>query len=328
MTEMTEPLISIVVPIYKVEKYLSRCVDSILNQTYCNIEIILVDDGSPDQCGVICDKYQKRDKRIKVIHKKNGGLSDARNIGIKIAQGEYITCIDSDDFVSPFFLENLWTAIQKSKCEIATSWFIDYYEGDKIPEIQKLDIKDIQVLDREKFYQRLLYQDGVEVSAWGKLYKANLFQGVEYPVGKLYEDIPTTYLLVEKTDKIAVIPNIDYFYFQRKTSIAQATFSIRKMDAIRHMDDFKNFISINYPLLKKAAECRYFSTVCNIFFQIQSPEFEKQRKELWNEIKKYRYSVLTNMEGRKKARIAALLSYGGCEALKIIYKLSKVRKLI
>lgn len=320
MKEMTESLISIVVPIYNVEKYLNRCVDSILNQTYRDIEIILVDDGSPDRCGSICDEYQKRDTRIKVIHKKNGGLSDARNAGIKMAHGEYITCIDSDDFISPFFLENLWTAMKKSKCEIATSWFVDYYEGDKIPKAQKLDIKDIQVLNREKFYERLLYQDGVEVSAWGKLYKSNLFQGVEYPVGKLYEDIPTTYLLVEKTTRIAVIPNVDYFYFQRKTSIAQATFSIKKMDAIRHMDDFRDFITTNYPPLKKAAKCRYFSTVCNIIFQIKDTKYENERIMLWKEIIKYRKCVLFNSSARKKARIAAIISYFGYDILRMIYE--------
>lgn len=325
MNATTGPLISVIVPIYKVEKYLSRCVDSILNQTYRNIEIILVDDGSPDRCGMICDEYQKKDRRIKVIHKKNGGLSDARNVGIKTARGEYITCIDSDDFISQFFLENLWIAIEKSSCEIATSWFVDYYEGDEIPQEQHLDIKDIQVLNREEFYERLLYQDGVEVSAWGKLYKANLFQGVEYPVGKLYEDIPTTYLLVEKTTKIAVIPNVDYFYFQRKTSIAQATFSIKKMDAIRHMGDFRNFITINYPPLKEAAECRYFSTVCNIVFQIEDEEYENERIMLWKEITKYRRSVLLNSSARKKARIAAIISYFGYDVLKTIYRKTQWR---
>lgn len=325
MKETTEPLISIVVPIYTVEKYLNRCVDSILNQTYHNIEVILVDDGSPDRCGVICDEYQKKDTRIKVIHKKNGGLSDARNAGIKIAHGEYITCIDSDDFISSFFLENLWTAMKKSKCEIATSWFVDYYEGDKIPKAQKLDIKDIQVLNREEFYERLLYQDGVEVTAWGKLYKANLFQGVEYPVGKLYEDIPTTYRLVEKTTRIAVIPNIDYFYFQRKTSIARVIFSIAKMDAIRHMDDFRNFITVNYPSLKKAAECRYFSTVCNIIFQIKDTDYENERIMLWKEIKKYRKCIVFNSSARKKARVAAVISYLGYDVLRTIYEKSVER---
>ena len=325
MKETTEPLISIVVPIYNVEKYLNRCVDSILNQTYHNIEVILVDDGSPDLCGSICDEYQKKDMRIKVIHKKNGGLSDARNTGIKIAHGEYLTCIDSDDFVSPFFLDNLWTAMEKNKCEIATSWFVDYYEGDKIPKAQKLDIKDIQVLNREKFYERLLYQDGVEVSAWGKLYKSSLFQGVEYPVGKLYEDIPTTYLLVEKAIRIAVIPNVDYFYFQRKTSIAQATFCIKKMDAIRHMDDFRKFITVNYPSLKKAAECRYFSTVCNIIFQIKDTEYENERMMLWKENKNYRKNIAFNSSARKKARIAAIISYLGYDVLRTIYEKSVER---
>ncbi|BBH27394.1 glycosyl transferase family 2 [Intestinibaculum porci] len=313
------PLISVIVPIYNVEQYLKRCVESIRRQTYSNLEIILVDDGSPDNCGKICDDYKKEDNRIKVIHKKNGGLSDARNAGIEIAQGEYITCIDSDDFISQFFIENLWIAIQKSGCEIATSWFADYYEGDNIPEAKKVDMKDIAVLSREEFYKKLLYQDGVEVSAWGKLYKTDLFEGVKYPVGKLYEDIPTTYLLVEKTNKVAVIPNIDYFYFQRSTSIAQTTFSMRKMDAINHMDDFKNYIIHNYPSLKRAAECRYFSTVCNILFQISSPEFKQTKENLWQEIKKYRYSVMTNRFGRKKARIAAFLSYGGYKFLHMIY---------
>lgn len=313
------PLISVVVPIYNVEKYLERCIESIRCQTYSNLEIILVDDGSPDNCGNICDDYEEKDNRIKVIHKMNGGLSDARNVGIKMVKGEYLTCIDSDDFVSPYFIENLWKAIEEFKCDIATSWFIEYYEGNNIPKSQKLELKDVQILNRENFYEKLLYQNGVEVSAWGKLYRSELFRGIEYPIGKLYEDIPTTYLLIEKVSKIAVIPNIDYYYFQRQTSIAQAKFSLKKMDAIDHMGDFKNFIILNYPALQKAAECRYFSTVCNILFQIHEPEFEQQRRKLWNEIKRYRYSVMTNKNGRKKARIAAFLSYGGYKFLHMIY---------
>lgn len=314
------PLISVVVPIYNVEKYLKRCIESIRCQTYSNLEIILVDDGSPDNCGCICDDYRKKDNRIKVIHKENGGLSDARNAGIKIVNGKYLTCIDSDDFVSPYFIENLWNAVKESQCDIATSWFIEFYEGDSIPNPHKLELKDVQVLSRECFYERMLYQKGVEISAWGKLYRSDLFKGIEYPVGKLYEDIPTTYLLIEKVTKVAVIPNVDYYYFQRKTSIAQANFSIRKMDAINHMGNLKDFITLNYPVLRKAAECRYFSTVCNILFQIKETEFEEQKRELWNEVKKYRYSVMTNSAGRKKARVAAFISYGGYKLLHMIYE--------
>ena len=322
--KLTIPLISVIVPIYNIEKYLKRCVDSILNQSYSNIEIILVDDGSMDDSGVICDDYKKRDYRIKVIHKVNGGLSDARNVGIDIATGEYITCIDSDDFVSTFYLENLLRALQEGDADISTSWFIDYFEGDSIPEAIQVRKQEIEVLDIESFYKKMLLQDGVEVCAWGKLYKRDLFQNIRYPVGKLYEDIPTIYKLVEKAKKIAVIPSVDYYYFQRENSIALAKFSIRKMDAINHMEQFKEFIAENYPNLKEAAECRYFSTLCNILFQIRDSQFEKQKSLLWNEVKKYRKGVLRYKEGRKKARLAALISYGGYRALRFTYSIKNI----
>ena len=320
-----QPLISVIVPVYNVEKYLSRCVESILNQTYKNLEIILIDDGATDYCGKICDAYKKKDYRIKVIHKTNGGLSDARNAGLDQMTGEYVTCIDSDDFVSPFFISNLWIALDTNQCDIASSWFVEYYNGQALPAVQKLNTKNIQVFSRKEFFEKLLYQDGVEVSAWGKLYKRELYQNIRYPVGKLYEDIPTTYQLVEKANKIAVIPNVDYYYFQRENSIAKAKFSIRKMDAIDHMHIFGRFIEENYPSLKKAFNCRYFSTVCNILFQIDTLEFQEQKDELWNEIKKYRFDVLQNQYARKKSRMAAIISYGGYGVMKKIYEWNERR---
>ncbi len=320
---LDNPLISVIVPIYNVELYLSRCIESIINQSYFNLEIILIDDGSTDNCLKICEEYQKKDKRIKIIHKKNGGLSDARNAGLDIMKGDYVTCIDSDDFVSKYFLENLLSALKKSNCQISTSWFVNYYENDPIPNQKKISNQDINVYSKEEFYEKLLYQDGVEVSAWGKLYKSSLFKDVRYPVGKLYEDIPTTYLLIEKVDNIAVIPNIDYFYFQRRDSIAKSNFSIKKMDAINHMSQFKNFIISNYPQLEQAAICRYFSTVCNILFLIDDFEYIEQKNVLWNEIKKYRCLVIKNRKGRKKARLAALVSFCGYKFMCFIYKSMK-----
>ncbi len=317
------PLISVIVPIYNVEKYLKRCIESIRNQTYVNLEIILVDDGSTDRCAEICDEYANLDNRIKVIHKENGGLSEARNFGLDIMSGEYVTCIDSDDFVSPFFVENLFLALVKGNCTISGSWFVEYYDGDALPKQNKVASDEIQVLPRENLYRKMLYQDGFEVSAWGKLYKSEFFNGVRYPVGKLYEDIPTTYLLLEKAEQIAVIPNVDYYYFQRSNSIAQSKFNIRKMDAIIHMNELRKFISDNYPNLISAAECRYFSTVCNILFQISGDEFEPQRKQLWSEVKKYRKNILFDKNGRKKARLAALASYGGFNIISFLYRITQ-----
>lgn len=319
MKETKHPLISIIVPVYNVEEYLPRCVESILAQTYKNLEIILVDDGSTDHCGSICDAYKEKDSRIKVIHKPNGGLSDARNAGLDQMSGEYVTCIDSDDFVSPFFVSNLWEALETNRCDIASSWFIEYHDGQVVPTSKAVDTQEVEVLAKNEYFERLLYQDGVEVSAWGKLYKSSLYQNVRYPVGKLYEDIPTTYRLIEQANKIAVIPNIDYYYYQRENSIAQSKFSIRKMDAIYHMRIFGNFIQENYPELMDAFKCRYFSTICNILFQINDSDFQQQKKILWNEVKKYRFDVLGNKQARKKTRIAAVISYSGQYLMKRVY---------
>lgn len=317
-------LISVIVPVYKVENFLHRCIDSIRNQTYENLEIILVDDGSPDNCGLICDEYSKQDKRIKVIHKENGGLADARNAALDVMQGEFVTCIDSDDFVSEYYVENLYRAIKEKDCDISASWFINYYEGDQIPQTGVVKNTEIELLTRLEAYKRMLYQDGFEISAWGKLYRSSLFNGVRYPFGKLYEDIPTTYRLMERTNKIAVIPQIDYYYFQRKESIAQSGFNAKKMDGVKHMNDLRQFISDNYPEIKKAAECRYFSTVCNILFLMQSKdEYKVEWEQLWSEIKKYRKSVMMNREGRMKARIAAAISYLGYHVMRNIYKKSR-----
>lgn len=314
-----KPLISVIVPIYNVEQYLPRCIDSILKQTYRDLEIILVDDGATDRCGSICDSYKEKDCRVKVIHKSNGGLSDARNAGLDQMTGEYVTCIDSDDFVSPFFVENLWSALEENHCDIASSWFIEYHDGQVVPTSKAVDTQEVEVLAKNEYFERLLYQDGVEVSAWGKLYKSSLYQNVRYPVGKLYEDIPTTYRLIEQANKIAVIPYIDYYYFQRENSIAQTKFSISKMDAIYHMRIFGNFIQENYPELVDAFKCRYFNTVCNILFQINDSAFQQQKILLWNEVKKYRFNILENKQARKKTRMAALISYSGQYLMKRVY---------
>ena len=179
---MVDPLISVIVPIYKVEDYLKRCVESIRNQTYKNLEIILVDDGSPDHCGEICDGYKKIDERVRVIHKSNGGLSDARNAGLDIMTGEYVTCIDSDDFVSKYYVENLYIAIKEGNCDISASQFVDYYDTDPILPGEKVKRIEIEVLNRADAYKRMLYQNGFEVCAVAKLYKCSFFDGVRYPL--------------------------------------------------------------------------------------------------------------------------------------------------
>ena len=210
---MKKTLISIIVPVYNVEKYISRCVESLIGQSYKNIEIILVDDGSTDESGMICEQYANKDNRIKVIHKKNGGLSDARNVAIPLSKGEYISFVDSDDWVSKFYIENLYNAITKNYSDIAMSWFENVFEDRNIASKPVNILEKYQCMNVEMCLKKMLYQDNIETSAWGKLYKRQIIEKLRYPVGKLYEDIPVTYSAITLSSKIVVIKNIDYYYF-------------------------------------------------------------------------------------------------------------------
>ena len=197
-----EDLITVVVPIYKVEKYLEKCIDSIIKQTYENLEIILVDDGSPDKCPQICDEYAKKDSRIKVIHKKNGGLSDARNAGIDIAKGEYITFVDSDDYIEKDYVEVLYDSIKENDSDMAIGSHKVIYENGTI--LNK-ETGEKSVLDAKTVLERILYDENIDLSAWAKLYKTELFEEIRYPKGRVFEDAATTYKLVDKSKKISIV---------------------------------------------------------------------------------------------------------------------------
>lgn len=320
MNTAFEEKISVIVPVYNVEKYLSRCIDSILAQTYTNLEIFLVDDGSTDSCGKICDEYKEKDERVIVIHKENGGLSDARNAALKKMIGKYVTLIDSDDFVSPYYIYNLYEALKATGAGMSASWFVEYFDDDKLPDFSKVKLENIKSYGIQDCLEKMLYQDGFETCAWGKLYKAELFDGIEYPKGKLYEDIPVTYRLIERSGLVAVITNIDYMYYQRSSSIANEKFNIRKLDAIEHMGALHDYVCANYPEIKKAADCRYLSTICNILFQIPNNEYKAERKMLWGRIKELRHNVVIDKKARKKNRYGAALSYLGCSVMSLIYR--------
>ena len=210
--------VSIIVPVYKVEKYIHQCIDSILAQSYANMEILLVDDGSPDRCGQICDEYKKKDVRINVIHKSNGGLSSARNAALDIASGEYILCIDSDDYIHPDMLQRMCQAMEKNNSDIVVC-------GHFIQKENKLSISDpfwdqIVTLDKQDALSELVKDNVIRSYAWGKLYKRKLFDEVRYPDGRNYEDIATTYLLFDKAEKIIRIPDFLYYYQIRDESIS------------------------------------------------------------------------------------------------------------
>lgn len=226
-----EPLISVIVPVYKVEKYLGRCVESILAQTYRNTEIILVDDGSPDRCPQLCEEYARANEKIRVFHQENKGLSGARNTGIDNARGEYLAFIDSDDVWSPYFLESLYRALKETGAELSQCRW-EYMHGDALKE-EYCPEAPVEVFSGLEMLEKLYIQTGAYyVVAWNKLYKKELFEEIRYPQGRIHEDEATTYKIFDRCRKAAVVDNALYGYFVGTggTSITRNGFSMKKLD--------------------------------------------------------------------------------------------------
>lgn len=320
---MNKSLVSVIVPCYNVEQYLPKCIDSILNQTYKNLEVWLVDDGSPDRCGEICDEYAKKDTRIKVIHKKNGGLADARNVALDVMTGEYVVCVDSDDYISPTHIEGLYHLIEKYGADVSINNSCNFLEG-TIPHPVKKVKKDIVFEAGLKAVEAMFYQEMFDTCAWGKMYKADLFDGIRYPKGLLFEDLPTTYRLLLKANKVAFSDEQSYFYLLRSNSIEGAAFSPHKLDSglqlMALMDKDKDKLQ---PIIK-SYNCRIVSFVFHLLLQM--PEGYEHRKNFENRIKKVRWSVLMDNRSRKKARFACLLSLVGFDLVQKIFNKVKKRK--
>lgn len=239
-------LISIIVPIYKVEPYLDRCVQSIVDQTYTNLQIILVDDGSPDGCPQMCDEWAKKDSRICVIHKPNGGLSDARNAGMAVAKGEYIAFVDSDDWIAPKYIDHLYRAARSCGALLSACDVRRINEGEQcmVPdndECLPIEYSALEALS-PKGWER------VRAVAWNKLYHRSLLEGEEYPVGRHHEDEFFTYRIVYKAQRIVFIEEELYFYLQRQGSIMQEV-SIKRLDALDAYMERLQFFREHYPEL-------------------------------------------------------------------------------
>lgn len=213
---MKNDLISIIIPVYKVEKYLEKCIESVLKQTYTNLQIILVDDGSPDNCGKICDEYAKKDSRIEVIHKINGGLSDARNVGINRANGRYIGFVDSDDYIKEDMYEKLINLIKEYNADVSICNLYDVFDGKEYVRNKDNGIHEYSRID---ILKEILLDKNIQSYAWNKLYKKELFDEIKYPIGKKYEDIGTTFYLFEKCNKIVVTSEPEYYYLKRADSL-------------------------------------------------------------------------------------------------------------
>lgn len=245
-------LISVIIPIFNVEPYIRECIDSVIHQSYKNLEIILCDDGSTDLCPQICDEYVKVDSRIRVIHKKNGGLSDARNVGIDIANGEYITFVDSDDCIDKDMIRYLYDALIENRVDISCCQRQEINE-DSIELNTKRKYHTFIVRGNEQCMKEFLSNPQMDTVAWGKLYRRSMFEEIRYPVGKYHEDVFTTYKIVAQCKAIFVGEKRYYCYRIRSSSIMTSAFSEKHLDAIEGQEERALFIKENYSNLEKLA---------------------------------------------------------------------------
>lgn len=298
-------LVSVIVPVYNVKPYLRECFDSICRQSYRNIEIILVDDGSTDGSGELCDVLAASDDRTTVLHKENGGLSDARNAGLRIAQGDWISFVDSDDYISPVFIEVLFNACRDTGCQISAVPFgKPFNDGDACPLVESLDpVAPAKALPSPD-------------AQWRLYAKAPL--GIDpFPKGLYYEDLASVYKIIHKVDSVAVVDCRElYAYRMRSNSIIRQEYRhIKGESALIIADRLYQDICNWYPGLSKAAASRCFSVCRMVYAQIPmagvSESDLKDRDDLWNNLSTFRLPVLKDFEARKRERLAAFFACCG-----------------
>ncbi len=313
------PLISIIVPVFNVEAYVERCIESLILQSYQNIEIIIVDDGSTDNSGKICDKYRERDSRIKVIHKQNGGLADARNTGLDKAKGEYIAFVDSDDWVAADYVNEMYKVLVLNDSDIAVCKF-QKVSHNRVISHRSNEIQKVYV--REEAVKQLLYQK-ISTSVCGKLYKIDLWNGMRFPVHRLYEDVEPSYFIFNKCKKIVCVNRILYFYYLRNNSIVNQKFSIQKMDYVENCKNLLKAVKVDYPQFESAAISRLMWAEIHVLVHMDVPrEHLSEYMMLINDVKKFRYVVIRDRDNKLKTRFVALLSCLGYGMLKAIFKLT------
>lgn len=292
------PQISVIVPVYKVESYLDRCVQSVLNQTFSDFELILVDDGSPDRCGAMCDNWATKDARIHVIHKENGGLSDARNAGINWAftnsNSEWLSFIDSDDWVHEKYLERLYQAAVDHRVGVSACNYITTH-GEQ-PIIDNPSTTPIVLLP-EMFYREY----GID-SAWGKLYQKALFRHVRYPIGKIYEDTFTTHKLVFQCDQIAWSKVPLYMYYMGGTSITRSKWKPKQLDLLEAFREHVAFFVDNHfhEAAQRAAKrnmwaiaYQYVSVSRSEYTKGEQRHYHKKIRQEWKERRAYFHNELS-----------------------------------
>ena len=335
---MQLPRISVIVPVYNTKDYLFDCLSSLKNQTYKNLEILLIDDGSTDDSLKIIQKYQKLDSRARVLKKKNGGLSSARNLGLDHANGEYIFFLDSDDYLENDAIEYLYFLIKKTNSPLSMCSHYERKGNDKLKDFNNGGGYKSQKLTVETALDRMLNEQGFTMSAWGKLYKTDLFkkhkslEKIRFPESKLHEDVGTTYKLLlrvnelNKNSRIVFGEKPKYIYNIRKTSITNQGFNNKKLELITQTDEMCDAIDKSFPNLRNATNLRRlharFSILRQIIQKTHKTENDKKLEDsLVYYIKSHKSWISENPESTKRDKLALASLMAGRTAFRIAWSL-------
>lgn len=301
--------ISIVVPVYNVEKYLRRCLESILGQTMRELEIILINDGSTDRSGEICEEYKERDNRIQVIHKKNGGLSDARNAGARIAASDYVIFLDSDDYIAQDMMETLYTLAKDSGADMSVCGVYNVYGEREIPQYSK---SEEFICTGEEAFMHILEGKKIPGTICNKLIKRQIVQQIEFPAGRLYEDAFYTLDLVQRVENVSVTTRPMYYYAHRQDSITTSTFKEADLDIIYAYRKTLELVKKKYPRLMMQAVFRLFWAHFIVIDRILGTGDYKTNIYLKTSrrfLKRNIFRIIRNPYFEKKRRLAAILLF-------------------
>ncbi len=302
---MENELISIIVPVYNVEQYLDECVNSIIKQTYTNLEIILIDDGSTDASGKMCDEYAEKDKRIKVVHKENGGLSSARNAGLDICTGEYISFIDSDDYVDPDFIRYMYNLLKKYNVSVSgCKWRFVFFNGN-LEAQEKALVENME--PQKDFYKNLLYGRRA-VGQTVYLFKRDIFDNLRYSEGIIFEDSDLVYKIFAKCNNVVISNNQLYYYRLRQNSITNSIFDRKKLGLIDVSKKMCDFILSSFPELEMAAASKMvwacYSTLNQLY---KSKAVEKNiEKMILDKARPYETTVLCDKEASTREKLGII----------------------
>lgn len=316
---MDNKKVSIIVPVYNVEKYLDKCITSLINQTYSNIEILLINDGSIDSSLSICNNYASRDERVIVLNKENGGLSSARNYGLDNCKGDYIIFVDSDDWLDINFVEQYYKIMVNTNATLIIGGLINVKTRNY--NYNNIDLK-YSIISKEDIYKRIFMQDNIDVSACGKMYAKSVFDNIRYPDGLLYEDFYVIDKIIEKSIIIAVTNYLGYYYYQRPGSIMYKKFTEASMVLIKKSDELLDFINKNYPGINNYAIRRYVYNNYHILGRsIISMEYDSYSIYIRNNILKYKGFILNSKLFTKKEKLATKVLSKGLKKYRCFWKL-------